>query len=298
MELRDIAETIAEFDANRVFLEKVLYSEMSESKTTSSYSDNFGDAKIPAALSFNAMTYSNNNWLNECTTENAKLKFIQILKIEILVPKQRWSLEKMLVTLVCHRKNLRLYASYCQFRQFAYQTIMQESAHEGQWLSVLQQKDWNNILNLGNQCELERHYSQVLQTLYKIPSFGTASTDNLNRIIDKSQLNEIIDVAHIKAPLISSMVFSVGPTSHLPLSTSSSKQFVFMKLITILVILCRLAHQNNINYFPLLILLYIYSVVTQVNAIILLNYLGLSVLYPVLLRKLRDIITTSQKWIK
>lgn len=66
-----------------------------------------------------------------------------------------------------------------------------------------------------------------------------------------------------------------------------------MILITILVILCRSAHENNSNHFPLLIALYLYFADARVNAITFLNYLGLLVSHLVLLRKLGDITTTS-----
>lgn len=174
--------------------------------------------------------------------------------------------------------------------------MLQESTNKGQWPSGLKRKDWDNILNLGARRELEKLYGQEVQILCKTPSFGAASTDNLNGIIDKSSLNKIVDVVCTKAPFISSMVFSVGPTSYLPSSASFS--IIFMKLTTILVILCRLAHRNNSNYFPLLIALYMYFAGAQVDAITLHGHLGLSVSYPVLFKKLGDITTTSQRWIK
>ena len=93
--------------------------------------------------------------------------------------------------------------------------------------------------------------------------------------------------------MISSMVFGVGPSSrNLP------SHLVTMKLIAILVILCRSAHRNNSNYIPLLIGLYFYSAGARTDAITLLNHFGLSVSYDVLQRKLRDITSMSKNWIK
>ena len=71
-----------------------------------------------------------------------------------------------------------------------------------------------------------------------------------------------------------------------------------MKLVTILVIICRLVHQNNSNYIPLFVAMYLYSASAKVDAITLLNHLGLSVSYNVLLRKLRDIKASSTAFIK
>lgn len=66
-----------------------------------------------------------------------------------------------------------------------------------------------------------------------------------------------------------------------------------MKIVAILVILCRSAHRNNSNYLPLLIALYLYSAGARVSAITLLNHLGLSVSSDVLQKKLKDITTSS-----
>lgn len=75
-------------------------------------------------------------------------------------------------------------------------------------------------------------------------------------------------------------------------------QLVLMKLVTILVILCKSAHRNNSNYLPLLIALYLYSAGTKIDAITLFNHLGISVLYNVLIKTLRGISLSSMKLIK
>lgn len=81
------------------------------------------------------------------------------------------------------------------------------------------------------------------------------------------------------------MVFSVGPTS----ACSSNLYVIAMKLIRILVILCQSTYKNNSNFLPLLIALYLYFADAQVDTIILLNHLGLFILYPVLLKKFYNI---------
>lgn len=71
-----------------------------------------------------------------------------------------------------------------------------------------------------------------------------------------------------------------------------------MKVVAIFVILCRSAHQNASNYFPLLVAIYLYLAGAKVDAITLLNHLGFSILYNVLLRKLEDIKASSTAFIK
>lgn len=71
-----------------------------------------------------------------------------------------------------------------------------------------------------------------------------------------------------------------------------------MKLIAIFLIICRSTHQNNSNYFSLLVVIYLYSVDAQVNVITLLNHLGLSISYNVFLRMLRNIKVSSAAFIK
>lgn len=110
-------------------------------------------------------------------------------------------------------------------------------------------------------------------------------------------MDEIVDVSSKKAPLLRSLVLGVGPTS-CSLSSPSDPHLVSMKIVAVLVILCRSAHRNNSNYFPLLIALYMYSADAKIDAITLLNHLGLSVSYKVLQSKLREITLANKKWIK
>lgn len=71
-----------------------------------------------------------------------------------------------------------------------------------------------------------------------------------------------------------------------------------IKLLAILVIMCRSVYRNNNNYILLLVDMYLYSARVKVNAITLLNHLGLSILYNSFLRKLRDIKAYNAVFIK
>lgn len=66
-----------------------------------------------------------------------------------------------------------------------------------------------------------------------------------------------------------------------------------LKLVAIPVIICRSVYLNNSNYILLLIGMYLYSAGTRVDAITLLNYLGILVLSTVYMKRLRDITTSS-----
>ena len=80
--------------------------------------------------------------------------------------------------------------------------------------------------------------------------------------------------------------------------TLLTSHLALMKLLAVFIIMCRSAHRNNSNYIPFLVIMYLYSAGAKVNAITLLNHLGLSVLYNSLLRKLRDIKGHSIVFIK
>lgn len=158
-------------------------------------------------------------------------------------------------------------------------------------------KDWNCIIDLRAKHEMEKNYNREVQKLCRTSCFGKVRDDKIEEgAVDKRPLHEITCTATRKAPLISSIVFSVEFTTRS--SSSSSLHAVTMKLVRILVILCQSAHQNNSNYLPLLVALYMYSAGARVDAITLLNHLSLSVLYPVLIKKLCDISTQSRRWIK
>lgn len=236
------------------------------------------------------------------STIHAKQKLVQILRGDICIPRQRWGLDKILKTLVIHQKDPQLRTSYWQFRTFAYQTMMKETNKEIEyWLGVLTQKDFNIMIKLRLQKELEKWYGQEIQTFYKTPSFGLATNSkSCSKKVDQRFLTNIIKEAQEKALLLGSMIMSVGPSSWQILSASNANysQLVSMKIVAILVIFCRSAHWNNSNYVPLLIALYMYSARARVDAITLLNHLGLSVSYDILQKKLYNLTKSTTMWIK
>lgn len=235
------------------------------------------------------------NKFTNCSTNYAREKLVRILNGDVVVPKQRWGIDRILATLTYHRKDQRLRSSYRQFKQFAYQTLFEESdASSGQFPHALTKKDWNLIIKLKGKSEMEKRYRREIQILCKTPCFG--AVDSEPGIINKHPLEGIVEIATEKAPLISSMVFGVGPTSLL--QYPSKLHLISMKLVAVLVILCRSAHRNNSNYLPLMVALCLYSAGAKVDAITLLNHLGLSVSYNVLQSKLRDITLSSKQWIR
>ena len=192
-----------------------------------------------------------------------------------------------------HRKDENLRLAYRQFRSFAYQSMMAESTEGGRWPDALTRKDCNSMIKLRLQSEMEQRYSREVQRLCKTSGFAMLQTGQPGDV-DRGPLEEIVDQAENTAPMLSSLVRSVGPTSR----SAMTSQLVSMKLVAILIILCRSAHRNNSNYIPLLIALYLYLAGARIDAITLLNHLGLSVLHNVLLRKLREITRSSAAWIK
>ena len=96
------------------------------------------------------------SWIDTDNTSHAKEKLIKILAEEVLIPKQRWSLCKMLATLVYYRIDPRLCSAFRQFQSFAYQTIMTESEHGGRWPGFLIQKDCNLMIRLCFRQEMEK----------------------------------------------------------------------------------------------------------------------------------------------
>lgn len=163
--------------------------------------------------------------------------------------------------------------------------LVENKKDSGRWPGCLTQRNWDFINNIQAKVKITKRYSKEIQSFCKTSCFGAVPNGG---IIDKEPLDEIVKVASSKAPLFSSMVFADGPACH-----TSALHLITMKLIAILIILCRLVHQNNSNYLPLFIALYFYSLGAYVNAITLLNHLGLSVLYDVLQKKLNDITSSS-----
>ena len=171
--------------------------------------------------------------------------------------------------------------------------LIETNKSTGFWPTTLNQKDWDLIIQLSARSEIENHYNCEIHKLCKTSCFGAINKKAPVGTVDKGPINEVVEKAKSKAPMISSMVFGVGLSSrNLP------SHLMTMKLIAILVILCRSAYRNNGNYILLLIGLYFHSAGARTNAITLLDHFGLSVSYDVLQRKLRDITFMSKNWIK
>lgn len=112
--------------------------------------------------------------------------------------------------------------------------------------------------------------------------------------INQKSLKIIITNAKEKALLLTTLIQSVKFLLNLAMTFS----FASIKLLAILVIFYQSAHWNNSNYFPLLVTIYLYSIKTKIDAITLFNYLCLSILYTMLLNRLRSLILSSAAFIK
>lgn len=91
-----------------------------------------------------------------------------------------------------------------------------------------------------------------------------------------------------------SLVFNISFILKSPLIS----YLTLIKLLLILVIFYRLAHQNYSNYILFFVLIYMYSANTKVDTIIFLNSFGLFVLYNMFLKKLRGITSLNIAFIK
>ena len=170
--------------------------------------------------------------------------------------------------------------------------MMTESTKDGRWPRALMQKDMNLMIRLRFRSEMEKRYGQEVQKLCQTSGFGLACSNKGD--VDRGPLEMMVTSAKETAPLLTSLMLSVGPLS----KSAVTSHLTSMKLLAILVILCRSAHRNNSNYFPLLVSIYLYSAGAKVDAITFLNHLGLSVSYNVLLKKLRNITSSSAAFIK
>ena len=159
--------------------------------------------------------------------------------------------------------------------------MMTESERGGRWPGSLTCKDCNVMIRLRFRREIERRYTNEVQKLCKSSGFGQVDKSQPGDL-DREPLESIVDQAKETAPLITSMMFSLRSNSN----TCLTSHLASMKLLAVLIIMCRSAHRNNSNYITLLVAMYLYSAGVKVDAITLLNHLGLSVLYNSLLRKL------------
>lgn len=107
----------------------------------------------------------------------------------------------------------------------------------------------------------------------------------------RNALKNVVTQTKATAPLLSSLVLSVGPTTSIKKQASNLNN---MKLVAFLIILCRSAHRNNSNYLLLMIGLYLYFAGVRVDAVTLLNRFGLLISYNVLQKSLGNIIESGQ----
>lgn len=105
------------------------------------------------------------------------------------------------------------------------------------------QKDLNLMTKLCFRAEIEKHYSQKVQKLCQKSSFGIAYSSKGD--VDQKPLEMIVTIAKEKAPLLISLVQSIGLLS----KSAMTSHLASMKLLAILVILYKSAHRNNSNSF-------------------------------------------------
>lgn len=135
------------------------------------------------------------------------------------------------------------------------------------------------MLNIYLCSKVENCYIRKVQALCKTKDFGMVDIFCLGDV-NQIPLQKIVNVAINTAPLLCKMITAVGPLSwHALVNTS---HLAAISIISVLVILCRSANENNSNYISLFIALYLYLFGVQVDAITLWNHLSLLVLYNVL----------------
>lgn len=186
----------------------------------------------------------------------------------------------------CKYQRIRPY--FCQFRSFTDQANDDSIIQRRPLARCLDAKEFELDDKTLLRAEIEKHYGQEVQKLCWTSRFRVVC-NNLEDI-DLELLEIIIANAKETSPLLTSLVLSVGPMS----KTAIVLYYASMKLIAILVILCISAHQNNSNYFPLLFAIYLHSAGAKVDAITLLNHLGLFLSYNVVLKTPRNINSFSE----
>ena len=127
-----IPEEKSEVDANEAYLYSFFEDsnlDIDSSSSSSKDDDDDQDYWEDVAPSFQKETRS--LWIDASSSSYAKKKLVKILAGDLPIPKQQWSLHRILATFVHYRKDQRLYSAFCQFCHFAYQTMMTESERNG-----------------------------------------------------------------------------------------------------------------------------------------------------------------------
>lgn len=91
---------------------------------------------------------------------------------------------------------------------------------------------------------MEKCHNYKVQALCKISDF-TSIKRNQPRNLDRVPLKSIVTKAKEIVSLMTNLLLSVGL---IITSTSFTSHPDLIKLVTILIIICKLAHQNNSNY--------------------------------------------------
>lgn len=150
------------------------------------------------------------------TTTYATQKLIQMLQGDISILRNQWSLDRILIILVIHWKDLILYMTYWQFKIFVYKTMMKEKNKETRYLpNVIIQKDFDLIIKLCHWKKIKKQYSLKLKFFSKSPFFGLA-TQNTSSLVEFNQhlLENVIKKALEKTPLLNNIIIMVGFSSH------------------------------------------------------------------------------------
>lgn len=133
---------------------------------------------------------------------------------------------------------------------------MTKSESKKQWPNSLSKKDCSLIICFRFEKKIEKYYSCGMQVFCKSLNFKSIrynQPENLNWASLESIINQAKEISLIIMSLLFNMRIS---------TTTSITLFIFqvalMKLVTILVILCKLAYQNNSNYLPLFVVIYLY----------------------------------------
>lgn len=107
---------------------------------------------------------------------------------------------------------------------------MEKSALTGKLLKTLVQKNWDLIINLGTQTELKQQYNWEVRGFCKTFCFGVAKVVSPS-VVDKSSLNNVIEMVTEKVSLLKSLIFSVKSRSSQSLA---NPRVIMMKLLAIL----------------------------------------------------------------
>lgn len=171
---------------------------------------------------------------------------------------------------------------------------MIESQTNGHWLKALRRQELKLVLHTRLQPITKTQYKKEVQKLCKTPGFGPTSNIQLGKI-DQTPLKSIVNIAKTTVLMLTSLVNNIGPLAK---SLNITSYLANMKLVTILITICKSTQRNNSNYLSFLITFYLYFAGAQVNTITLLNHLGLSISYSTLQQKLKSISFESPCWIK